>query len=343
MQARWEPRTCSAHWTHSPQLERTTDMPETMNFDVVISSRSVTGQTLADLGDTYPNLWAVTPDICATLREFMDRHPDRFVDVGLSEQAAVGIGAGLAYEGNIVVVSGMLPFLSMRSMEQVRTDVCYPNLPVRIIGTHGGLQGNGGSTHYALEDLGLMSSLVNMTVISISDPMMVKEVLEQSMTYPGPMYIRTGVGKKDTVIYDFDERSITIGKAITALDGDQITLFTHGEMVVQAIKAAREVAKEGISVRVVDMFTIKPIDVESIRTNATETGRFVVLEDHLKMSGLAQAIANVLADEMIHLSWFKRLGIPQVYAGFGEDEQLRDKHGYGLQHTIDALREAAEH
>lgn len=235
----------------------------------------------------------------------------------------------------------MLPFISMRALEQIRSDVCYPNLPVRIIGTHGGLQGNGGSTHYAVEDLGLMTSLVNMTAVSISDPMMVQEVLRQSMTYPGPMYIRTGVGKKDTVIYDFNEREIRIGKGIVAREGEDITLFTHGETVVQAIQAAREVEKDGISVRVVDMFTLKPIDVELIRQCAVETKKFVVLEDHLKMSGLAQAISNVLADEMIHLDWFRRLGIPQVYAGFGEDEELRNKHGYGLQDTVVALREAA--
>lgn len=316
-------------------------MTETMNFDEIISSRSVTGQTLKELGDQYPNLWAITPDIGATLVEFREAFPDRFVDVGLSEQVSVSLASGLAYEGNIVVVSGMLPFLSMRALEQVRSDVCYPNLPVRIIGTHGGLQGNGGSTHYAVEDLGLMSSLVNMTVVSISDPNMVNEVLKQSMSYPGPMYIRTGVGKKDTVVYDFEQRQIQIGKAIVAREGEDITLFTHGEMLVQSIQAARQLEKEGISVRVVDMFTIKPIDVEMIRRCATETGKFVVLEDHLKMSGLAQAISNVLADDGIHLNFFKRLGIPQVYAGFGEDEDLRNKHGYGMQDTLVALREAA--
>lgn len=318
-------------------------MPVTSNFDVVISSRSVTGQTLAELGEEHPNLWAITPDISATLVEFRERYPERFVDVGLSEQAAVGVASGLAYEGNICVVSGMLPFLSMRALEQVRTDVCYPNLPVRIIGTHGGLQGNGGSTHYAVEDLGLMCSLVNMTVVSISDPMMVREVLQQSMSLPGPLYIRTGVGKKDTVIYDFDELDISIGRGIVAREGTDITLFCHGEMVAQAMQAAAAMADEGVSVRVVDIFTLKPIDVDLIKQCADDTHRFVVLEDHLMASGLAQCIANVLADQMIHLDWFRRLGIPQVFAGFGEDKELRDKYGYGLQDTIVALREAAVH
>lgn len=316
-------------------------MAETFNFDVVISSRSVTGQTLAELGEQHPNLWVITPDISATLVEFRERFPERFVDVGLAEQSSVGVASGLAYEGNIVVVSGMLPFLSMRAMEQVRSDVCYPNLPVRIIGTHGGLQGNGGSTHYAVEDLALMSALVNMTVISISDPNMVREVLIASMDWPGPMYIRTGVGKKDTVIYDFDERQITIGKGIVAREGTDVTLFTHGETTVQGLQAAAEVEAEGISVQVVDMFTLKPLDTALIGQCAAQTGRFVVLEDHLKASGLAQGIAGTIADDLLDVSFFRRLGIPQVFAGFGEDADLRDKHGYGLEATVAALRDAA--
>ena len=125
-------------------------MPVTFTFGEFLGARSVIGTTLAELGDEYPNLWVLTPDIGATLVEFRDKFPERFLDVGLAEQACVGISAGLAYDGNIPVVSGMLPFLSMRALEQIRTDVCYPNLPVKIIGTHGGLVGNGGSTHYAV-------------------------------------------------------------------------------------------------------------------------------------------------------------------------------------------------
>ena len=139
-----------------------------------------------------------------------------------------------------------------------------------------------------------------MTVVSISDPMMVREVLQQSMSLPGPLYIRTGVGKKDTVIYDFDELDISIGRGIVAREGTDITLFCHGEMVAQAMQAAAAMADEGVSVRVVDIFTLKPIDVDLIKQCADDTHRFVVLEDHLMASGLAQCIANVLADQMIH-------------------------------------------
>ena len=314
-------------------------MPVTFTFGEMLSARSVIGTTLAELGEEHENLWVITPDIGATLVEFRDRFPERFLDVGLAEQVSVGIAAGLAYDGNIPVVSGMLPFLSMRALEQVRTDVCYPNLPVKIIGTHGGLVGNGGSTHYAVEDLALMCALTNMTVTSIGDPLMVGEILRQSMTMDGPIYIRLAVGKKDMVLYEPGEHEVRIGKGIVARDGADATIFTHGTTVAQALQAADALAEEGRSVRVVDMFTLKPIDEELIVRCAEETGgRFVVLEDHLAYGGLASRIADVVADRGLGLVAFERLGIPQVYAGFGEDEQLRDKHGYGLTATVAALR-----
>lgn len=314
-------------------------MPVTFNFGEFLGARSVIGTTLAELGDQYDNLWALTPDIGATLVEFRDKFPDRFLDVGLAEQACVGVAAGLAYDGNIPVVSGMLPFLSMRALEQVRTDVCYPNLPVKIIGTHGGLVGNGGSTHYAVEDLALMGALTNMTVTSIGDPLMVGEILRQSMTMQGPIYIRLAVGKKDKVLYKPGEHEVRIGKGIVAAEGTDVTIFTHGTTVAQALDAAAELAKDGHSVRVVDMFTLKPIDEELIVRCAAETGgRFVVVEDHLAYGGLATRVADVVVDRGIQLAAFERLGIPQVYAGFGSDEELRDKHGYGLAATVAAVR-----
>lgn len=314
-------------------------MPATFTFGEMLSARSVIGTTLAELGDEHDNLWVLTPDIGATLVEFRDKYPERFLDVGLAEQACVGISAGLAYDGNIPVVSGMLPFLSMRALEQIRTDVCYPNLPVKIIGTHGGLVGNGGSTHYAVEDLALMCALTNMTVTSIGDPLMVGEIIRQSMDMKGPIYIRLAVGKKDRVLYEPGQHDIRIGKGIIARQGTEATIFAHGTVVAQAMDAAEELAKDGHSVRVVDMFTLKPIDIELIVQCAAETdGRFVVVEDHLAYGGLASRIADVVADRNIHLTAFERLGIPQVYAGFGEDEELRDKHGYGLEATITATR-----
>lgn len=316
-------------------------MPVTFTFGEWLSSRSIIGSTLAELGGEYDNLWTITPEIGATLGEFRALYPDRFIDVGIAEQVAVGVAAGLAYEGNIPVVSGMLPFLSMRALEQIRTDICYPNLPVKIIGTHGGLVGNGGSTHYAVEDLALMCALTNMTVTSIGDPLMVGEILRQSMTMNGPIYIRLSVGKSDMVLYEPGQHDIRIGKGIVAREGTDATIFTHGTTVAQALEAAETVAQLGHSIRVVDMFTLKPIDEELIVRCAAETGgRFIVLEDHLAYGGLASRISDVVTDRGLHLTAFERLGIPQVYAGFGDDDQLRDKYGYGLTSTISAMMRA---
>lgn len=314
-------------------------MPVTFTFGEWLSSRSVIGATLAELGAEYPNLWTITPDIGMTLVEFRETFPDRFLDVGLSEQASVGVAAGLAAEGNIPVVSGMLPFLSMRALEQIRSDVCYPNLPVKIIGTHGGLVGNGGSTHYAVEDLALMCALTNMTVTSIGDPLMVGEILRQSMKMAGPIYMRLAVGKSDMILYEPGKHDIQIGKGIVAREGNDATIFTHGTTVAQALEAADALEKDGHSVRVVDMFTLKPIDADLIERCAKETGgKFIVVEDHLAYGGLASRVADVVVDRVINLAAFERLGIPQVYAGFGGDEELRDKHGYGLSATIEATK-----
>ena len=311
----------------------------TLNFSRVISGRSIIGDTVTEIGQKDNRLWVLTPDIGGALSDFREKCADRFIDVGIAEQNVVGVAAGLALEGNIPIIMGMLPFMSMRSCEQVRTDVCYQNLPVRIIGTGGGLTSGGGSTHNAMEDIAIMRSLVNMTVISIGDPNIIRDVLTTGMTYPGPMYIRLAQGKQDRVLYEPGSVKIEIGKGILARDGTDVTLFAHGEMVLQALEAATALAAENISVRVVDMFTIKPLDEELIVRCANETGRIMVLEDHLMYGGLASAVADTLVDHGVSVKKFKRLGIPQVFAGFGSGQELRDKHGYGLDATICALRE----
>jgi len=312
----------------------------TINFGhILLSGRSVMGDTLHEIGLRDQRLWVLTPDVGGSLKEFKQDCGDRYVDVGIAEQNVMGIAAGLALEGCIPVVMGMIPFLTMRACEQVRTDICYQNLPVRIIGTGGGLTSGGGSTHNAMEDISIMRSMVNMTVLSVGDPNMIRDILLASIDYPGPMFIRMAQGKSDRVVYEPDSLEYEIGKGILAREGSDVTLFTHGEMVWQSLEAAMALEQEGISVRVVDMVTIKPLDEELVLGCVSETGRVVVLEDHLMSGGLASAIADLLADKCANPKAFKRLGIPQVYAGFGSGPELRDKYGYGLDATIGALRD----
>ena len=228
-------------------------MAGSFNFGEWISARSVIGDTLDEIGKTNEKLFVCTPDVGMNLKRFREHYPDRYLDVGIAEQNCVGVAAGLALEGNIPVIMGMLPFLSMRSCEQVRTAVCYQNLPVRIIGTGGGLTSGGGSTHNAMEDIAILKSMVNMTVLSIGDPNMIRDILHLSMDYAGPMYIRLAQGKKDRQLYEPGTIEYKIGGSVTARDGKDFTILAHGEMVGEALDVAEELAKEGIDVRVIDM------------------------------------------------------------------------------------------
>lgn len=314
-------------------------MAETFNFeDLFMSGRTVIGDTLDEIGKKDDRLYVVTADIGGSLKKFRADCPNRYVDVGIAEQCAAGVAAGLALAGNIPVIMGMIPFMTMRACEQVRTAICYQNLPVRLIGTGGGLTSGGGSTHNAMEDIAIMRSLVNMSVISIGDPNMIRDILYLSMEYPGPMFIRLAEGKKDRVLYKPGTMKYEIGKGAIVREGKDATIFAHGEMVGQALDAAADLEREGVQVRVVDMYSIKPLDEELVLRCVKETGNIVVLEDHLMQGGLASAIADVLADRGVQPKGFRRLGIPQVYAGFGSSEDLRTKYGYDETATVAAVK-----
>ena len=314
-------------------------MADSFNFGEWISARSVIGDTLHEIGSTNDKLFVCTPDVGMNLKQFHEDFPDRYIDVGIAEQNCVGVAAGLALEGNIPVIMGMLPFLSMRSCDQVRTAVCYQNLPVRIIGTGGGLTSGGGSTHNAMEDISILKTMVNMTVLSICDPNMIRDILKLSMEYEGPMYIRLAQGKKDRQLYEPGTVEFSIGGSVRARDGKDATILAHGEMVGEALDAAEELAAEGIDVRVVDMYTIKPFDRQAVQSAVDETGNIIVWEDHLMMGGLASSIADFFVDNGIQPRKFRRFGIPQVYAGFGSGEALRQKYGYAKEDVMKAIRE----
>jgi transketolase len=306
-------------------------------YGEIVSDRDVVGNTLNEMGALHDNLYVMTADTGMALNSFRENHRPRFIDVGIAEQALVGIAAGLALERNIPYIMNMTPFLTMRACEQIRTDVCYTNLPVRFIGTHGGLASGGGSTHYAMEDIALMRSYVNMTVVSVGDPDLLREILLLSWNYEGPMYIRLGYGKTDRGIYEPGSKKFEIGRAVTAREGKDVAVFAHGDMVFTALTAASELERENIDTRVIDMFSIKPIDREAVVRAAEDTRGIVVVEDHLTYGGLASAIADVLADTGASPKSFRRLGIPQTYPGFGGREELRDKYDYGLKAIIGAI------
>jgi transketolase len=313
-------------------------MKITFNFGDFLSARSVMGDTMFELAKKYDNVWALTADTGGALKEYKKTFPERFIDVGVAEQNLAGIAAGLALEGNIPFIAGMIPFMVMRACEQNRTAICYQDLPVRFIGTGGGLTSGGGSTHNAMEDIAIMKSMVNMTVLSIGDPNMVRDIMLLSMTYPHPLYLRLAQGKKDRMLYEPGKYEFKIGMGITAREGIHATIFAHGEMVFEALESANILAAEGINVRVVDMYSIKPVDRDLIVKAVKETQNILVLEDHLMEGGLATTIADVFADEGVYPKKFKRLGIPQVYAGFGSGQDLRKKYGYDKNAAVIAVQ-----
>jgi transketolase len=314
-------------------------MQVTFNFGSWLSARTVSADTLDELGKMYNNVWGLTADTGSSIKDFRKNFPERFIDVGVAEQNLAGIAAGLALEGNIPFIFGMIPFMTMRACEQNRTAICYQDLPIRFIGTGGGLTSGGGSTHNAMEDIAIMKSLVNMTVLSIGDPNMVRDIMHLSMKYPHPLYIRLAQGKKDRMLYEPGTRTYKIGGALVAREGNDATIFTHGEMVFESLEAADILAKEGVKVRVVDVYSIKPMDKELVLQSTRETGNILVLEDHLMDCGLANSIADLYVDSGVYPKKFKRLGIPQVYAGFGEGPEQRKKYGYDKEAAANVIRQ----
>jgi transketolase len=314
-------------------------MRQTFNFGTFLSARSVVGDTIHELGVKHNNVWALTADTGGALKEFKKDCGDRYIDVGIAEQNLAGIAAGLALEGNIPFIMGMIPFMTMRACEQVRTEICYQDLPVRMIGTGGGLTSGGGSTHNAMEDIAIMKSMVNNTVLSIGDPNMVRDIMYLSMTYPHPLYIRLAQGKQDRVLYEPGKYEYKIGMGLTPRDGKDVTIMSHGELVFESLEAAKELEAAGIDVRVVDMYSIKPVDKDLIIKAAKETKNILVWEDHLMEGGLASTVADVFVDSGVYPKKFKRMGIPQVYAGFGSGPEQRKKYGYDKASVVAAVKQ----
>lgn len=284
--------------------------------------RDEMGAYMVTLGERNPKVVIVNADLSGTCRNrnFTEKYPDRQFNVGIAEQNAVAFATGLAHEGFIPYTFSMAPFLTMRACEQCRTDVAYANLPVRLMGVYAGVSGGiSGATHWSVEDCGIMTAIPGMTVLEPSDVNQAKRMLDLSLDHNGPLYIRSSV---EAVRNIYPESiKVKIGGSTEVLRGNDAAILCSGVTVQFAIKAAEKIkAKQKMSIRVVDMYSIKPIDKQAI-LSAAKTGNVLVVQDHNIIGGLGSMVATVIAEEGISTN-FKIIGITDEFIAMAHANYL---------------------
>jgi transketolase len=259
------------------------------------STRDATGEVLPKLGLRYRNLVVLDADLSASTKSscFAERFPHRFFDVGCAEQNMMGLAAGLALSGKIAVACSYAVFASGRGWEQIRNVIAHDNLDVKVVVSHAGLTNDvDGSSHQALEDIALMRVIPNMHVIVPADYFEAQRAIETAVASKGPFYVRLSRSKTPVV---FDAGcDFKLGRVAQVRDGDDVCIFSCGVMVPEALDAAAKLGREGVSARVVDVSTVKPMDVKGIEKHARETGCFVTAEEHNIQGGMGSAVSEVL-------------------------------------------------
>jgi transketolase len=300
-----------------------------------MATREAFGQALVALGRENKDVVAVDADLSKSTMThlFAKEFPDRFFSCGIAESNMVGVAAGLASAGKIPFAASFACFVLNKGFEQMRVVGAYPNVNVKIVGTHSGISiGEDGPSQMSVEDLSLACSLPGFTVLSPADEVAMAALIRQAAAQFGPVYIRAG-RPKVPVVYQPDQQFV-IGKAVELINGSDVTIIATGLMVAEAIRAQEHLETEGISARVVDIHTIKPLDVEAIRRAASETGAIVVAEEHLVDSGLGVRVAQAVTET--HPCPMEFVGIQNTYAESGPAEQLLDKYGLVARDVIAA-------
>ena len=296
-----------------------------MNENIKIATRQSYGEELAKLGEENKQIVVLDADLStATKTElFAKKFPDRFINVGIAEQNLMGIAAGLSSFGKIPYASTFAVFAAGRAYEQIRNSIAYPKLNVKICATHAGITvGEDGATHQMLEDLGLMRSLPNMTVMCTSDDIQTKWAVREISKINGPVYLRL-CRLATPVIYDTSSK-FEIGKAVQIGEGTDAAILATGVTVSEAIKAKEILKEKGIDVRVIDFHTIKPIDRKMIIKCAKETNRIITVEDHSIIGGLGSSVCEVLSEE--YPVKVERMGIVDTFGESGKADELMRKY-----------------
>jgi len=294
-------------------------------------TRLAYGQALLELGAKEPRTVVVSADTQDLLgiRGYIERYPDRFVEVGIAEQNAIGVASGLATTGLRPYVCAYAPFITARSMEQVRNDVAYANQRVVIGAAASGISlGVAGGTHHALEDLALMRSLPNMTVIVPADVDEAYKAALATLDIDGPVYLRLGGRTEEPPVTDPDA-PFRLGRAVQVRPGKDVCVIACGALVEMAVRASDTLKQEGIGVRVLNMHTIKPFDREAVLTAAAETRGIVTAEEHHLAGGLGGTVAELLAVE--RPTRMRMVGMPDAFAMVGPTVPLRAKYGMSAE------------
>jgi transketolase len=299
----------------------------------------VAGEELADMADERDDIVVLTADLMTSNRtsDFAGRHPDRFINVGIAEQNMVSMAAGLAACGRIPYVSTFASFASLLCAEQLRTDLAYPRMPVRVLAHHAGIaMGFYGTSHHAVEDLAVTRSMAGMTVACPSDAAATRALLRATVDVDGPVYIRLGRGREKPVYADVPE--VEVGRFIRTREGDDATIIAAGIGVLAALGAAEALAQDGVSVRVLDAAFVKPLDQEAALAAARETHAVLVVEEHTVLGGLGGAVAETLALAGIGTR-FAIHGFADEYALIAPPGQLYRHYGFTADGVAGRLRE----
>ena len=304
----------------------------------LIPMRPAYGRALVALGAANPDVVVLSADVSNSDFSFLfqEAYPDRFYNVGIAEQALVDVAAGLAYAGKIPFANTFAFLFATRALEMVRTHLCYGGANVKLMAAYAGISDSfDGPTHHSVCDIAIMRSLPNMTIVVPSDTAIMEALLPQIADWAGPVYCRLNRNEVP-LLHDTARGEARIGRAISVRPGTDVTIIAAGLMVGRSLEAATMLQSQGISAAVLDMHTIKPLDVEAVMGSARATGALVTAEEHSVIGGLGGAVAEVVGAEMPVP--VVRVGLPDCFAESGPYGAILDRYGMSVQDIIEAAR-----
>jgi transketolase len=304
-----------------------------------IATREAYGRALVRLGEQNPDIVVLDADLAKSTKtiKFKEKFPERFFDMGIAEADMMGTAAGLAASGKIAFASTFAIFATGRAWEQIRNSICYTNLNVKIAASHAGIAvGPDGSSHQAIEDIAIMRVIPNMKVVAPADAVETEKAVEALVETPGPAYLR--LGRSGVPVLYEETYEFRLGKASVLREGSDVTLIAVGTMVRLALAAAENLAKDGINARVINMSTIKPIDIDAIASAIEETGAIVTAEEHSVIGGLGSAVAETVCE--MAPAPVVRVGIRDKFGQSGKADELMETYGLTAGRIAEAAREA---